>query len=152
MIFDMTKRKGGGGSTETWGLLETINITEPVHYAMYDIPQKALDGKVLLVEFDNVAHTNDYLYVMHGTGESLPTTVAQAYFNKSSITTKNVQIIYVPPNFFSGVTTNGAFVTSGVDRDCNRQTTSATANLFFSMYEASSVLTSGTIRIYGRLT
>lgn len=151
MIFDMTKRKGGGGSAETWGLLETITITEPVRYVRYQIPQTALNGHVYLLELDNVAHSDDFLYVMDGSA-SFPAIVGQGYMNKSTLTNVNVQALHVNPNFFDGKTTLGTFATTGLSVDRIFTHTTDTPYLYVAMYNPASVLTSGTIRIYGRLT
>lgn len=141
---------GGGGGEKTYGLIAEYTVTESVSVISLSLPELVQSDGIAFLECVNLTHTSDYMYpevgAVSGHGSEL-------YFYKT--TTENLlsMAMFSAKKEIGTLSFQGAFAFSGANGGKVKQRSAAWVpnSIRLTLYDAASVFTSGTVRLYGRI-
>ena len=141
----------GGGGTPTYGLIQTISITEAVSLISISLSSLVQEDRRICLSFDNVTFSQqDYMYLKIGS-----TTSSRGIYRGSNTKANfDSMILFSPSLTLDGKTFNGFIYSySGWNNSSGGATPVVSTmpdKLYLMLTNSSRTFTGGTIKVYGR--
>lgn len=147
----VTVNVSGGGGTPTYGLINTISITEAVSMISISLPTLVQDDGKVFLSFQSVTFSaSNYLYLKIGQS----TSSRGIYRSNSSGANFDSQILFSAPLTVDGRTFNGILSSypgwSNSSGGAAPSITTIPDTFYLLLNNSSNTFTGGTIKVYGR--